>query len=81
MIWEVEWSAAAEEQLLGLRRWRDAERVAVAVHRFAATGIGKIEQIPNRPREFRLFVEPFVLRCSFEPSVPSVRVWALYEKR
>ena len=57
MIWEVEWSAAAEEPLLGLRRWRDAER------------------------KFRLFVEPFVLRCSFEPSVPSVRVWALYEKR
>lgn len=81
MIWEVEWSAAAEEQLLALHRWRDAERVAAAVHRFAATGIGKIEQIPNRPREFRLFVEPFVLRCSFEPGVPSVRVWALYEKR
>ena len=58
MIWEVEWSAAAEEQLRGLRNWRDAERVAAAVHRFAATGTGRIEQVPNRPREFRLFVEP-----------------------
>jgi hypothetical protein len=81
MIWEVEWSAAAEEQLRDLPNWRDAERLAVAVRRFAATGTGKIEQVPNRRREFRLLVESFALRCSFEPSVPAVRVWALYKRR
>jgi hypothetical protein len=80
MIWEVEWSAAAEEQLRDLPSWRDAERLAMAVRRFAATGNGKIEQVPNRRREFRLLVEPYALRCSFEPRVPAVRVWALYRK-
>ena len=81
MIWTVEWSAAAESQLRGLPHWRDAARVATAVHQFAGTGAGRIEMVPNRPREFRLIVDPFILRCSFEPSVPAVRVWALYQKR
>ncbi len=79
-MWEVDWSAAATEQLRDLPNWRDAERIAMAVHRFAATGEGRIESVPHAMREFRLLLKPFELRCSFEPAIRAIRVWALYAR-
>jgi hypothetical protein len=76
-MWEVEWSAAATEQLRELPDWREAERIAMALHRFAETGEGRIENVPHRAREFRLLLRPFELRCSFEPALRTIRVWAL----
>jgi hypothetical protein len=81
MIWDVEWSEAAEKQLLALRRWQDAERVATAVYRYAATGDGGIQKVTEIRLGFALAIEPFVALCSFEPSVRAIRVWAVFRKR
>ena len=46
--WELSWSAIAEDALRAIP-WRDAARVDAALMRFASTGEGDFERIPNDP--------------------------------
>lgn len=46
--WQLSWSIVAERALLAIP-WRDAARVDAALIRFAKTGDGDFERIPNDP--------------------------------
>jgi hypothetical protein len=80
MTWDVQWSVSAEQQLRNIPSWKTAERVARAVHRFAAAGVGTIENVPGRPGELRLIVKPFEVRFSLDVAARAVRVWAVYRR-
>ena len=53
MARSTEWHPAAEEDLRRMH-WREAERIASAVFRFAELGLGAVERVPDEPRLFRL---------------------------
>lgn len=46
--WHLRWSAIAEDVLRSIP-WRDVARVDATLMRFAATGEGDFERIPNDP--------------------------------
>jgi len=80
MIWDVEWSVSAEQQLRSLHSWKRAERVATAVHRFAATGEGHVVTVPDQPGELRLLVPPLEVRFSLDTPAHVLRVWTVFER-
>ncbi|HWL86908.1 MAG TPA: hypothetical protein VNO21_13960 [Polyangiaceae bacterium] len=80
MSWIVLWSFPAEHQLRNIPSWKNAERVAKAVYRFAATGEGEIERVPDHHLEFRLLVVPFVVRFSLDLGAHNLCVWAIYRR-
>lgn len=66
MTWDVQWATSAEQQLCNIPSAKTAERIAKAVHRFAAAGIGIVEKVPGRDGELRLIVQPFEVRFSLD---------------
>jgi hypothetical protein len=80
MTWDVQWSFPAEQQLRSIVPWTTAERIAKAVHRFAATGEGTIDKVPERSGELRLRVPPFEVRFTFDPKARALFVWAVYRR-
>jgi hypothetical protein len=81
MSWDVQWSFPAEQQLRSLRTWKNAERVASAVHGFAATGEGTVVKVPDRPGELRLLMPPFEVRFSLDVGNRVLHVWAVYRRQ
>jgi hypothetical protein len=77
MTYDIQWHPAAEHHLRQLG-WRDGSRVDAAVQRFAETGEGVVESVPDAPGVLRLLEPPFVVRFSLD--VGTLHVWAVYRK-
>jgi hypothetical protein len=77
VTWSVEWSPRSERDLLTLPHWRDAERLAVAIHHYAATGVGELWRVPNTS-EYRITAGHCGARVSFDVKARVLYVWHAY---
>jgi plasmid stabilization system protein ParE len=77
--WAVEWSAAAESDLRRIH-WREAERVARGVMRFAELGLGEIERVADSPGLFRLRVSRSVALFFADRQTRQLLVWRVFAR-
>ncbi len=64
-VWNLSWSVLAVEALRAIP-WRDAARVDAAMMRFAQTGEGDIERIPDDPTGAWIRVGSYKVRVVLE---------------
>jgi hypothetical protein len=81
MSLEVVWSPAAEAAFLRLPHWRDAERIARAVHELAATGRGNLRRRGTSETEFNLYVGSSCVRLSLDRASRRITVWHVFVLR
>lgn len=80
--WRLSWSIVAEGALRAIP-WRDAARVDAALMRFAATGEGDFERIPNDPTGAWLRVGAYTVRIVLdrrERLISVLYVWRSFDK-
>jgi len=76
--WELCWSIPAERSLKQIH-WREATRVAAAVHRFAETGAGDIVRLRTDDAvTLRLRVWPYGVRFTLDRYGGVLTVWSVY---
>jgi mRNA-degrading endonuclease RelE of RelBE toxin-antitoxin system len=77
--WRVEWEFAERALKECVSHWKDAQAIAAAVDRFAATGKGELRQLPDDLQVTRrLYVGDYRVLMTLDPKNRTIWVVDVY---